>query len=85
MVAALRPCLMSSPPAGPVQHGVGLVARRPHQAPEQPPHFGYRQRQQVGCFRSPFSTAAARVTVKYACASKASVIWRYQPGQRRTS
>ena len=29
--------------------------------------------------------AWARVTAKNACASRARVMWRYQPGQRRTS
>ena len=85
IVAALRPRLMAAAPTGPAQHGICLVAGCPNQSPEQAPHFGHRQRQQVGCFASPFFTAAARVTVKYAWASKASVMCRYQPGQRRTS
>lgn len=77
--------LALAPPGGPLQMEP-LVGDWVDQDAEQAPHLRRGERDQVA--EAPFLSslfAAARVTSRKACASKQSVIWRYQPSQRRTS
>jgi len=85
--------LMASTPPGPGQHEARPDRSGPHQRDQQPADLGHRQGHQaepaVQAAVSPFVrsglVAWARVTAKNAWASRARVMWRYQPGQRRTS
>jgi hypothetical protein len=88
--------LMPASPPGPVTH---LLRRRglvPAHPPEPPPHRRHGQRSEgIGrggaetglfCWPCPaWAPARARATVRYACARRARVTRRYQPGRRRTS
>src|SRR5215217_8931068 len=85
--------LMASTPPGPGQHEARPDRSGPHQRDQQPADLGHRQGHQaepaVHAAVSPFVrsglVAWARVTAKNAWASRARVMWRYQPGHLRTS
>jgi hypothetical protein len=85
--------LMASTPPGPGQHEARPDRSGPHQRHQQPADLGHRQGHQaepaVQAAVSPFVrsglVAWARVTAKNAWASRARVMWRYQPGHLRTS
>src|SRR3712207_4486196 len=47
-VASSRALLVSPAPIGPAQDGGGVWGSAPHEAPEQAPHLGHGQRQQLG-------------------------------------
>ena len=85
--------LMASTPPGPGQHEAWPDRSGPYQRDEQPVDLGHRQGHQaepaVQAAVSPFArsglVALARVTARNAWASRARVMWRYQPGHLRTS
>src|ERR1700749_3122323 len=99
VVAAFRLRLMSTPPPRPTHDLLICRESAPHQPPQQAAHLLHRQRNQLLSGRGPFSpplpgvaffcasvsAPTARITDRYACASIASVMWRYQPTQLRTS
>jgi hypothetical protein len=85
--------LMASTPPRPGQHEARPDRGGPHQRHQQPADLGHRQGEQaegaVQAAVSPFVrlglVAWARVTARNAWASRARVMWRYQPGHLRTS
>src|SRR3712207_9186791 len=62
-VASSRALLVSPAPIGPAQDGGGVWGSVPHETPEQAPHLGHGQRQQLGggvvLVRSPRGRACA--------------------------
>jgi hypothetical protein len=93
VVCAASTGLVAAAPPGPGQHQARLDRGGPDQRDQQPPDLGNRQRQQAEpaaqAAASPLVrsglVARARVTARNACANSARVMWRYQPGHRRTS
>ncbi len=80
--------LMPPAPPGPVEELLRLGRFLPDQVINQASDFWHRQRQELGDQGAPFSASAPRrdrTTATDASASIASVMWRYQPTQWRTS
>src|SRR5215472_12180155 len=80
--------LVLSSESGPRQDRLDIGWRLPDQLPEQPPHFGHRHWEELGCsllWKRPFFRAVVLTTVKNASANIARVRCRYQPCQWRTS
>lgn len=84
-MARFRGLLVSTPPVRPIQHAL----RRHHCGEEQPgqqaANFRDRHRNQVLLFLGATACTRWRITASVACASIDNVMWRYQPGQDRTS
>jgi hypothetical protein len=86
-MALAGPLLMPAAPAQPEAGGLAVKRLGPDQVPEQTAHFRHGERQQIGVEvdHAFFPPAAERITASQACASIASVMWRCQPVQERTS
>ena len=85
-MAPFGPCLMAAPKTRPPPSLLALLRRFPQRG-QQATHFGYTQAG-FDLLPSPFFPASwtwVRSTTNRAWASKASVRWRYQPRQVRTS
>ncbi len=81
-MVVLGELLMGSPPAGPGADRVRRARGDPDEPDEEPPDFRDRDRDVVGTGRPPVFRAPI---VNAANATRARVIWRYQPCQLRTS
>jgi hypothetical protein len=84
VVTSFGPRLMASTPHGPAEDLLRRSERLPHETIDQASHFrnGYWQESSVESpFFSASSRARMRTTARYARASIASVICRYQPIQ----